>query len=319
MVYLMNEQQSGIGYATGKIILMGEHSVIYGKPAIALPFQQVKIMAEISPNEQMLLNCSYYSGMLSSVPDQLKNIRKLVEKLLVFLHKTDHKFQITIKSTIPSERGMGSSAATAVALVRAFFDYFSYTPSSSEELLNLVSFSEKIAHCNPSGIDAAATSSVHPLYFMKEQPIQPIELKLTNAYLIVADTGIKGQTREAVKAVACLFDSKKQATMKKFQILGELTEQAKQAMTKNQASLLGKIMNQAQEVLKTLGVSNKPIDNLIEIAHNNGATGAKLTGSGRGGCVITLSNNEQTAEQIAKALLNAGAKKTWIQPLGVKQ
>ena len=307
----------GQGESNGKIILMGEHAVVYGEPAIAFPFQAAKVVASLnehitSSGDQLV--SSYYTGILRDAQHSLKNIKPLVFNLKKEL-QIEQSLELTIHSTIPAERGMGSSAAVATAVTRAFYDYLEQ-PLSREQLLTNVQISEKIAHGNPSGIDAAATSSLEPIYFVKGHPFDYFSLNI-DAFLIVADTGIKGQTRAVVKDVAHLFEKDQQKVGQKIQQLGYLTRQAKKAIVKNNPEHLAQAMNEAQLILKNLTISNDFLDVLIETARDSGALGAKLTGGGRGGCMIALAQTKTKAQEISEALLQAGAAATWIQGLGV--
>lgn len=309
----MKKNHSGIGTATGKIILIGEHSVVYGEPAIAFPFHAAAVTATAEQSEEMRLHCSYFSGQLAHAPKQLHNIKESIIQTLAFLNKED-SFSFTVTSTIPPERGMGSSAAVAVAVIRSIFDYYSYA-YTEVELSSLVNKAEKIAHGNPSGIDAAATSGTQPILFVKGKALQHFPMNMTSAWLIVADTGIKGQTREAVKDVAHLFEMNKQEISDKIAALGQLTLESKQAILANNTKQLGNTMTAAQQLLTELTVSHPMIERLITAAKATGALGAKLTGGGRGGCVIALADSPDTANEIAKALKNEGAVNTWIQSL----
>lgn len=308
----------GHGQAHGKIILMGEHAVVYGQPAIALPFPKTMITTAVSPNEEaLILDCQFYHGALQTASQELKSIKTIIRAVIDHL-ALPNQLTITIQSTIPAERGMGSSAAVAVATVRALYDYAKVMLNQSE-LLDWVGQAEKIAHGNPSGIDAAATSGNHPLYYQKNNPIEVFPMKLTNATLIVADTGIKGKTREAVADVAHLLDIDRAETTTRINALGQLTEASRQAILLNQPRLLGESMNDAHELLRSLTVSNEQLDALAGIARAAGAVGAKLTGGGRGGCLIALSDDPDSISSIQDALIAAGAVTTWTQQLGVQQ
>lgn len=303
------------GAASGKIILMGEHAVVYGEPAIAMPFAATKITATMQEASQDQLTSNYYSGSLAEAPANLLNLQNLIGKLRQDFDAPPVDCRIV--STIPAERGMGSSAAVAVAVTRAFFAW-QEIPADQARVLNYVNGAEQIAHGNPSGIDAAATSGQQPVFFQKEQPLEPFQLNLTGA-LIVADTGVKGKTRDTVQDVATLLRLQPEKTRAAISKLGQLTRAARIAISDNQPATLGDLMNQAQTLLQQLSVSDASLDHLVQVARNNGALGAKLTGGGRGGCMIALAKDRNAAAIIANQLENAGAKATWIQELGVCQ
>ncbi|SDQ20721.1 mevalonate kinase [Carnobacterium viridans] len=312
---MLNLNQPALGKANGKIILMGEHSVVYGEPAIAIPFPATHIHATITPIEgPVQLDCVYYQGDLASAPQHLENLIAVVESTLNELKQEFNNFKLTIESTIPVERGMGSSAAVAIATVRAVFNYYS-VPLTDDKLLTLANISETIAHGNPSGLDAAMTSGRHPLYYIKGKPFVPFKVSLS-AYLIVADTGLKGQTRDAVASIAQLNKEDTETTMDAIHGLGDLARQAKFAIESANPVTLGLVMNEAHETLSSLGVSNERLNHLVSTARTNGALGAKLTGGGRGGCMIALAADKDTAASISNALVDAGAVNTWTHQLG---
>ena len=124
-----------------------------------------------------------------------------------------------------------------------------------------------------------------------------------------------GHTLEAVSDVATLYQNQQDA---RFWIkeLGDLTRQVKKYLASGQVQALGQVMNQAHLLLQKLGVSDEKLDYLVDVAQVQGALGAKLTGGGRGGCMIALAANQHQAEKIAQALERAGACQTWIQYLG---
>ncbi|MGU7928950.1 mevalonate kinase [Streptococcus suis] len=306
---------SVVGKANGKIILMGEHAVVYGQPAIAMPFSAVEITAQVRAQGQALsVACDFYEGLVHKMPKIWESLKHAIRFSLYRIGApTDPAIHIEISSTIPAERGMGSSAAVAVAVARALFAYYKKELTDSE-LWDIVQSSEKIAHGNPSGIDATTTSGKSPVFFIKHQPIEPFELKL-HAYLVVADTGVTGNTLEAISDVADLLEKKPEA-IKLVEELGTLTRQAKEDLATDQAELLGSRMNQAHALLQELGVSDPSLDKLVRLAQENGALGAKLTGGGRGGCMIALARTAQDAQKLVHILDQAGARQTWIQYLG---
>jgi mevalonate kinase len=208
----------------------------------------------------------------------------------------------------------------AVAIARSLFNFYGKV-LTDKELWEIVQSSEKIAHGNPSGIDTVTTSGKSPVFFVKDQPIEQLSINM-DAYLIVADTGQTGQTLKAIQSVKALLSKvtyqidslsdPKQAIKE----LGQLTKLAKEALLNNYILELGEVMNQAHQLLASLTVSNQTLDRLAQAARQAGALGAKLTGGGRGGCLIALAKDKESAEKIARSLLEQGAKQAWCQYLG---
>lgn len=206
---------------------------------------------------------------------------------------------------------MGSSAAVANAVIRSVFHY-QKKELSGTLLKEIADESEKIAHGNPSGIDQAATSGKHPLYFIKGQPLSPFSLNI-KGFLIVADSKLKGRTREVVEDVGQLLKQRPSLALH-LDALENLTIEMKSALQQNKIHQVAHIMNDAQRHLKALTISNPLLDSMIAIGRNNGALGGKLTGGGRGGCVIFIAETKKTARNIYQHLTKAGYP-AWIQDL----
>lgn len=306
----------GIGKAIGKIILMGEHSVVYGEPAIAMPFPSAKIESKVTEGRgQVHLDCFSYNGPLENIPEGFLGLRKVIQKTVEELGEPLEKFNIEIQSTIPPQRGMGSSAAVSAATVRALYKFFN-RDLNKDRLTELVNFSETIVHGNPSGIDTAIVVGQEPLYYIKGEPLKIFNFKI-DAYLVVADTGQEGETKFAVSKVKEYIDNNGKKGKEVIEALGTLVRDSKKSIKNNKIDELGDFMNQAQELLSRLGVSNSKINNLVSVSRRNGALGAKLTGGGLGGAVISLCKHKKDAEIVSKLLKENGAKNTWTYFMGV--
>lgn len=308
-------KQQGIGTSHAKIILMGEHSVVYGQPAIALPLPSVQLSVTLSSRQdnQRIIKSRYYHGSLENLPSSMIGIKKLIDTLSARFNDQETGWDLKIESQLPAERGMGSSAASAIAIIRAFFDYYD-EPLDRTLLLQLADVEEQITHRSPSGLDAATVSSDKPLFYVKRRIGVPIEMNL-DASLVIADTGKKGATKEAILAVKDELKNNNEKAEEHIKHLGELVNQTKDYLAQNDIVKLGDALNFAQTDLAALNVSDPSLDHLIHVARDNGALGAKLTGGGRGGCMIALMQTAMGARRLASILKENGAHDIWLQPL----
>ena len=287
----------GVGQAHSKIILIGEHAVVYGYPAISLPLLEVEVTCKVVPAESPWR--LYEEDTLSMA----------VYASLEYLDIKESCIRCEIDSAIPEKRGMGSSAAISIAAIRAVFDY--YQADLPHDVLEiLVNRAEMIAHMNPSGLDAKTCLSDQPIRFIKNVGFTELEMDLS-VYLVIADTGVYGHTREAIQVV----QSKGKDALPFLHALGELTQQAEDAISQKDAKELGQILSQAHLHLKEIGVSNPEADHLVETALSHGALGSKMSGGGLGGCIIALADNLTHAQELAERLEEKGAVQTWIESL----
>ena len=220
-------KEQGIGHSHAKIILMGEHSVVYGEPAIALPLPDVTLTAIIKLTNKggHQIKSRYFEGPLNQIPEKMAGVQRLISSLMRRFNGESDQWIMTIKSQLPAERGMGSSAATAVAIVRAFFDLYEER-LERKQLLQLADIEEEVTHRSPSGLDAATVSSTSPLYFVKGQAGVPLKMNL-QATMVIADTGIKGATKEAIIAVKHELDTNHSTALSHINHLGKLVNLAK--------------------------------------------------------------------------------------------
>ena len=156
----------------------------------------------------------------------------------------------------------------------------------------------------------AAVASDVPIWFQKNEKAEPVAIGKP-VHLVVADTGRIGDTHAAVKSIKDRMEVDPTTTQSSIDKLEEVTLKCRSALASGNRNLLGKCLDLAQTELAKLGVSDYGIDKLVDVARQAGALGAKLTGGGRGGCIIALAEDDMQAQKIANTLVEAGANKTW--------
>lgn len=307
-----------IASASGKIILFGEHAVVYNRPALAVPVTQVHADVEIldSSRRGIFINAPGIDlhAELNSLPSDhplASVILKLFSPPFSSPHFLEEKMgvEISITSTIPVASGLGSGAAVSVALIRALAQYLSQ-PITDNQVNDIAYEIEKLHHGTPSGIDNTVITYNQPVYFVKGQPIET--LKVAKPFtLIIGDTGIPAPTKQSVGDVRNLWIKDSVTFENFFNEIAQIALIARRSIESGKTELLGDLMDQNHALLKHMTVSSPELDNLVKAARSAGALGAKLSGSGRGGNMIALAEQAQ-AESIASALISAGAKQTII-------
>ena len=347
-----NCARTGYGETCAKVILFGEHSVVYGYSAIALPLKNLRMRATVTgcdlageetaccetcetatcktcetcetgadcetsipqnSDSCITLSCLDFNGKLSEVPPRFSSVRTAIHAALEFAGRVGDSLHVATESNFPPERGLGSSAASAGAVIRAILDYYKIR-ASEDEIFALTQSAERVAHGRSSGLDATATSSSWPVHFSSGE-FSRMEINM-RAWLILADSGCKGMTRVTVDALRARMDAKPDAVKNQLDELGAIANQAAEDLALGRAADMGARMTRAHRILADLGVSTPQLDELVQTACDHGALGAKLTGGGGGGCVIALADTEAAAERVSAALRAAGACGTWIVDLG---
>lgn len=303
-------EKIAVGVAHSKVILIGEHAVVHGQPAIAIPFPLVGVESTVEyVAGKIQIHSAFYTGPIDSAPSSLSGIVACVKETLGYLGLPCRDLLIQIESSIPPGKGLGSSASVAIAVIKSLFHYAD-KEYSKELILKLANIAEKHAHGSPSGIDSLTITSDYPVWYEKDLPVDYIKPQ-EDLYFVVADTGRMADTRSAIESIAALLKSAPKRFHAKLDRLGEITFQAKDALEKASKQVLGQLLNEAQKELEALGVSDAGLNRLIYFALQEGALGAKLTGGGNGGCIIALAENELHSQQLTEKLLRFGAHAVW--------
>ncbi len=302
--------------APGKVILFGEHAVVYGRPAIAVPVLQVRAKAIVTVDPRSFPGLVKFQapdiGLESSLYDLPENhpLAAVILKAGTAL-KLNHIPACTIKitSNIPIAGGMGSGAAVSVAILRAFSASLGH-PLSDEQVSQLAYEVEIIHHGTPSGIDNTVITYARPVYFVKGRSIEILRVKQPFS-IVIGDTGVQSPTSSVVNEVHKAWETEKAKYEALFDAAGEITAAARQSIEHTQVEKLGPLMDENQALLSQMGVSSPELERLIQAARSAGALGAKLSGAGRGGNMIALVNSN-TVSQVAAAVEHAGAVRTIV-------
>lgn len=300
--------------APGKIILVGEHAVVYGQPAIAVPVTQVQakaiVTANISGDSGSVWVQAPDIGMDSSLSDLPKNSAIPKSINLVFDElgiAQPPAFKLRVTADIPKAAGMGSGASISVAIIRAVSGFLG--SALADETVSALAYEvEKMHHGTPSGIDNTVVTYQKPVYFVRGQPIEL--LSIPNPFnLIIGNTGISSSTAVVVGDVRKAWEADKETYEAIFAAVGSLAAGARRLIETGEPEGLGPLINQNHALLIDMGVSSPELDKLVNAAQNSGALGAKLSGGGRGGNMIALVQKENVVN-VAEALMAAGAINT---------
>lgn len=298
------------GHAHAKAILFGEHAVVYGAPALAVPLHGLGAQADLrlTPGRETRIESQLFAGTVQAAPQPMSPVVTGLRAALEATGDADAEVQLRIRSSIPHSRGLGSSAAVATAVARAAADLRDVV-FDDDTLHTIVTKAESVAHGRPSGIDARAVAAQLPIRF-RDGRATAINVG-RRLIFVVADSGHHGSTAEAVAGVRALRAAQPTTVRAAISRLAELTEHAVDDVRSGDLAALGSRMFDAHRVLASIAVSTPALDALVEAALASGAYGAKLTGGGLGGCILALADSDEQAEHLALALRTAGAPRTW--------
>ncbi|MHA1985346.1 MAG: mevalonate kinase [Promethearchaeota archaeon] len=301
----------GFGKGYGKTILFGEHFVVYGLPAIASALGSVT-SAEVrvvegngwTVDDQRPATIGYKK---KKYDEAMQSVQNVIDNLKIDLKK--QKLEITFAGDLFAASGVGASAAQCTSLARALNDEFNL--NLDDEKINEAAYEgEKAYHGTPSGIDNTASTYGGLIWFEKNLDGGKNTMDLLQSPnkipLIIANSGITASTTEVVADVRRLKEENPELFERIFKDYEKLAKKAKSALLKGDISTIGDLMNKNHTLLQEITVSGKINDKLVKIALDTGANGAKMTGTGRGGLIIAITENEEIQENIAVAIEKEG-------------
>ncbi len=292
-----------IASAPGKIILFGEHFVVYGGKAILCAInKRITVTAKAIPENKISIKSSIGNLVLApkrpltDVDIQLRPFYYLADKMI---QKYDEKsgMEITIDSEIPVGVGLGSSSACCVAGAAAISGV--YTEKSKEEILQMAIEAEKTMFPNTSGADCTVCTFGGIMQYDKQTGHSKIDSE-PRFHLVIANSKIEHSTKEVVSTVNQFKEKNEERFSKICNEENDLIDDVLVCLKKNDLKGIGIDIIKNQEYLELIGVSNEKLRSMIELA-NKSSFGAKITGAGVGGCIFALTdetNMEDTIQQL---------------------
>ncbi len=295
-------------YATGygKAILLGEHAVVYGRHAIAVPVPMaIRARAEDSKDGTQLIIPRW--GVEQRLHPGAKHPGSFLQSLELILEKLelhDRRLRIQVYPSLPRANGLGGSAALAVAVIRAL-DHHCKLGLDDRQICELSYECERVAHGTPSGIDNTVATYGRPLLFQRGEPpvVEPLQFAKPLP-LVIGLSGVESLTARTVRHVRKAWQRNKPLYERIFDEIDSLAMQGLKALNAWDLEQFGELMNICQGQLNALQVSSWELEEMIQVARNNGALGAKLTGGGGGGAMVALCPDDPG--RVVRALQQAG-------------
>lgn len=301
------------GFGHGKVILLGEHSVVYGKPALVAAMDKgVRAKLERTDSAGVIVDIvgrepqAEVTGTLDAV----------LARLLPTFGLKSRNLRLRIETDLPIGAGLGSSAALSVAITRAL-SQLSESLLDDKMIKQRANLAEEIFHSSPSGVDVAAATLGGVLRFIKG--VEPTPVVLDRPLdLVVARVSDSPPTHAMVEGVRARWEAEKAHYETLFGEIGALVDQGEEALTLGRLEQFGQLMSANQERLVEAGVSTYAIDVACRLALDEGALGAKVTGGGGGGCIVCLADRNVDTLVDALRTIAAPVFATTVEPQGFR-
>lgn len=308
-----------VASAPAKVILFGEHFVVYGEPAIVLAIdRRAQAKAEIRDDKILHLHSAnlnlaanikdgvFYveQGDLKEARLKFEPVRQVIAKILE-IYGQPIGLDVEISSSVPVAAGLGSSAAVVASVTAAVSELLSIK-LSKQDIFKIAFDAEKVVHGTPSGVDPAISTFGGALCFQMDTGFKPLEVK-AGIPLVIGETGVQRSTRLQVEKVRDLKKQFPQVVEPIMRSAREIVSRAIDALKNNDLATLGILMNINHALLYAVGVSDESLELLVNASRKAGALGAKLTGAGGGGCMVALAEDDKL-EEVVEAIQKAGGR-----------
>lgn len=292
--------------APGKIILFGEHAVVYKHPAIAAAIDLRAISSISASSEQIsilsvpdLFPKKLFDLNLTPLPENLTALKFVIDSLLEVTESCKNP-TIEISSRIPLSAGLGSSAAVSVSLI-AGFSKFLGMDIDLHEINKLAYETEKIIHSFPSGIDNTISTYGGGILY-ENGVMKELSFQLSSNYIVIINSLIPRNTKDLVESVRKKYEKNPSAIQGIFHNIHNIVIDAEKALKAGDLAQIGELMSSNHQLLRDLGVSHRTLDEIVKILDEKRALGSKLTGAGGGGCVISLFDDYHRATEVVELM-----------------
>ncbi len=293
-----------MAFGRGKVILLGEHGVVHGRPALAAGLGRgVRASATRAEADELFLRGSELRVRPDAEAEE--PLARAFRAVLSSYGPRPFPAVVECEVGIPAGAGLGCSAAIGVAVVGALDELYE-TPRSPEALGAYCLAWEKVFHGNPSGVDNTMAAVGGIAVYRKGEPLAPVFPKKP-LVLVVGYSGESASTKEMVESVARYAARRPAEAEKIFDGMAALVGYAKVALEEGNLAHVGQLFDMNHKLLSSLMLSTERIETMCAAAREAGALGAKVTGSGGGGCIIALAASHEAAEPIVGALRALGA------------